>query len=119
MSFQDKVAIVSGGSRGIGRAIVQALAANGARVAFTYVQNKTLADEVAQDGIVAYQSAHLEGVDSEYIVHGKHTCLDLPSTIEEVRRILLEHLQEAPVGRTQITVPSSGSHKESPVPAVK
>ena len=56
MSFQDKVAIVSGGSRGIGRAIVQALAAGGARVAFTYVQNKAGADEVAQNGIVAYQA---------------------------------------------------------------
>jgi 3-oxoacyl-[acyl-carrier protein] reductase len=56
MSFQDKVAIVSGGSRGIGRAIVQALAASGAKVAFTYVQNKSLADEVAQNGILAYQT---------------------------------------------------------------
>jgi 3-oxoacyl-[acyl-carrier protein] reductase len=57
MSFQDKVAIVTGGSRGIGRAIVQALAAGGAKVVFTYVQNKTLADEVAQpDSIVAYQA---------------------------------------------------------------
>jgi 3-oxoacyl-[acyl-carrier protein] reductase len=56
MSFQDKVAIVSGGSRGIGRAIVQALAASGARVAFTYVQNKAGADEVAQNGILAYQA---------------------------------------------------------------
>jgi 3-oxoacyl-[acyl-carrier protein] reductase len=57
MSFQDKVAIVTGGSRGIGRAIVQALAAGGAKVAFTYVQNKALADEVAQgDSVVAYQA---------------------------------------------------------------
>jgi 3-oxoacyl-[acyl-carrier protein] reductase len=57
MSFQDKVAIVTGGSRGIGRAIVQALAADGAKVAFTYVQNKALADEVAHgDSVVAYQA---------------------------------------------------------------
>jgi 3-oxoacyl-[acyl-carrier protein] reductase len=52
-----KVAIVTGGSRGIGRAIVQALAREGAKVAFTYVQNKTLADELANgDTIVGFQA---------------------------------------------------------------
>src|SRR5262245_36504789 len=45
--FSGKVAIVTGGSRGIGRAIVQALAQEGANVVFTYVQNKALAEEVA------------------------------------------------------------------------
>src|SRR5207237_5502825 len=55
--FSGKVAIVTGGSRGIGRAIVQALARDGAKVAFTYVQNKSAADEVADgDKIVAFQA---------------------------------------------------------------
>jgi len=55
--FSGKVAIVTGGSRGIGRAIVQALAREGAKVAFTYVQNQTAADEVANgDTIVSFQA---------------------------------------------------------------
>jgi 3-oxoacyl-[acyl-carrier protein] reductase len=55
--FSGKVAIVTGGSRGIGRAIVQALAREGAMVAFTYVQNKAAADEIANgDTVVGYQA---------------------------------------------------------------
>ena len=55
--FSGKTAIVSGGSRGIGRAIVKALAREGAKVAFTYVQNKAAADEVANnDTIFAFQA---------------------------------------------------------------
>jgi 3-oxoacyl-[acyl-carrier protein] reductase len=41
------VAIVTGGSRGIGRAIVQILAAAGMQVAFTYRENAAAAAEVA------------------------------------------------------------------------
>jgi 3-oxoacyl-[acyl-carrier protein] reductase len=57
VQFQNKVAIVTGGSRGIGRALVLALAREGAKVAFTYAQNKAAADEIANgDTIVAYQT---------------------------------------------------------------
>src|SRR5437762_3042150 len=55
--FSGKVAIVTGGSRGIGRAIVQALAREGAKVAFTYIQNNAAADEIANgDTILAFQA---------------------------------------------------------------
>jgi pimeloyl-ACP methyl ester carboxylesterase len=44
------------------------------------------------DGVVAYESAHIEGVASELVVRSDHSTQGHPDTIEEVRRILREHL---------------------------
>ena len=44
------------------------------------------------DGVVAYTSAHLDGMQSELIVRSGHSCQGHPFTIEEIRRILFEHL---------------------------
>jgi pimeloyl-ACP methyl ester carboxylesterase len=44
------------------------------------------------DGLVTYESAHLEGVESETVVRSFHTCLSNPHVIDEVRRILLLHV---------------------------
>ncbi len=49
MSFADKVAIVTGGTRGIGRAIVLELIAHGAKVAFTYRSQQQAADHLERD----------------------------------------------------------------------
>jgi len=43
------------------------------------------------DGVVAYSSAHLEGMASELVVNSGHSVQQNPEAIEEVRRILLEH----------------------------
>jgi 3-oxoacyl-[acyl-carrier protein] reductase len=47
-----KIAVVTGGSRGIGRACAEALAAQGATVVVNYVKGEAAAKEVA-DGIIA------------------------------------------------------------------
>ena len=46
------------------------------------------------DGVVAYSSAHIDGVASELVVHSGHSAQESPLAIEEVRRILVENLKE-------------------------
>jgi len=48
------------------------------------------------DGVVAYSSAHLENVDSEFVLRCSHSCQGTPAAIEEVRRILHLHLDAQP-----------------------
>ena len=45
MNLENRTALVTGASRGIGRAIAQGFAAAGARVAVNYHQNQTAAEE--------------------------------------------------------------------------
>jgi hypothetical protein len=48
--------------------------------------------EQGNDGVVAYSSAHIDGVESELVVRSPHSCQGNPHTIEEVRRILRLHV---------------------------
>jgi NAD(P)-dependent dehydrogenase (short-subunit alcohol dehydrogenase family) len=56
-------ALVTGGSRGIGRAIVKRLAADGAEVVFSYLQNEGAAREVVSE--VAEDGGHAVAVQAD------------------------------------------------------
>jgi pimeloyl-ACP methyl ester carboxylesterase len=60
------------------------------------VQGKGPPYDALDDGVVEYRSAHLENATSELVVHSGHSCQDDPHTIDEVRRIVLEHLAAEP-----------------------
>jgi hypothetical protein len=48
----------------------------------------------AGDGVVKYTSAHIDGVESEKIVHSGHSVQGNPEAIQEIKRILIEHATE-------------------------
>jgi enoyl-[acyl-carrier protein] reductase III len=57
--FAGKVALVTGGSRGIGRAIALELARQGADVIITYFRNRTAAQETADEIVALGRTAHV------------------------------------------------------------
>jgi len=56
------------------------------------------------DGVVEYKSAHIDYAKSEFIVRSGHSCQGKPPTIEEVRRILYEHVATLPADVTNSKV---------------
>jgi pimeloyl-ACP methyl ester carboxylesterase len=50
--------------------------------------------EGQSDGVVRYDSAHIDGVDSELVVRSSHSAQAKPETVEEIRRILRLHAEE-------------------------
>jgi hypothetical protein len=49
--------------------------------------------ETLNDGVVEYESAHLEEVESELVIQSGHSVQGHPLAISEVDRILREHLE--------------------------
>ena len=72
--FDGRVAIVTGGSRGIGRAIVKELSSRGANVAFSFTKNREMADELVAElqnsdrRVVAYQADVTDFASAEAMV---------------------------------------------------
>jgi hypothetical protein len=46
---------------------------------------------------VMYKSAHIDGVASEKVVRSGHSTQGNPETIQEVKRILMEHADQTAV----------------------
>ena len=65
MNLQNAVALITGGSSGIGRAVAQSLAASGARVAITGRDKRRLADAASSLGAHAIQADVTKEADVE------------------------------------------------------
>lgn len=96
MILKDKVAIVTGGTRGIGRAVVFDLIENGAKVVFTYLQS----DEAA--GIILDEVKELNG-DAEAIKADVRL-------YDEARRVVAEAVER--FGTLDILVNNAGIIKD-------
>lgn len=92
MIFKDKVAIVTGASRGIGKAIALMLADEGAAVVFTYLNNEALARELSLQ--ITNKGA-------------KALALKIDSSDFEQAKALIEKTKEA-FGRLDILVNNAG-----------
>lgn len=71
MRLTDKVILVTGGTRGIGRAIVEKLLSEGARVAFTYRGSKDLADALLQkapDRLLGFQADVTDAARTDAVI---------------------------------------------------
>jgi 3-oxoacyl-[acyl-carrier protein] reductase len=101
--LKGKVALVTGGSRGIGRAIALDLAAEGADVSFTFLQNESKAQEVV-DAIkgVGRRALAIQADVTDY------------SRTQQVVGEVKEYF-----GRLDILVNNAGIHKNEPIWAME
>ena len=95
MTLAGKTAVVTGGSRGIGRAIVRRLAADGARVVFSFRDDKAAADALAREigGAVAVRAdqedlgnldALFEPIDGGLDILVNNAAITAPAPISEI-----------------------------------
>jgi NAD(P)-dependent dehydrogenase (short-subunit alcohol dehydrogenase family) len=112
MTLHDKVAIVTGGSRGIGRAICLGLAAQGAKVV---VAARTEVDTSAGTEFEKYASGTIHETARLIQAHGG-TAIGVKcdvTQVEDIRRLMATTLDR--FGRIDVLVSNSGIDCESPV----
>jgi 3-oxoacyl-[acyl-carrier protein] reductase len=95
------VAIVTGGSRGIGRAIVETLAAAGMEVVFTYLQNSAAATEV----LTAYKALKITAEPLD--VRDASACTALAERVADR------------TGRIDLLVNNAGVIRDNPLTALE
>ena len=97
--LSGKVALVTGGSRGIGAGIVKRLAREKADVAFTYLKEKAAADSVVKE-------ASTEGSRAIAIPADSSSARELTNAVEKVAKEF---------GRIDILVSSAGTFLFKPI----
>ncbi|MGA7159943.1 MAG: 3-oxoacyl-[acyl-carrier-protein] reductase [Bacteroidota bacterium] len=96
IQLQNKIALVTGGTRGIGKAIVLALADAGGAVAFTYRSSKESADAIVAE--LRTKGVHVAGYQSD--------ASDLAQANDIVQKVVQEF------GRLDILVNNAGITKD-------
>ncbi|HZS48831.1 MAG TPA: 3-oxoacyl-[acyl-carrier-protein] reductase [Blastocatellia bacterium] len=79
MSFQGKSAIVTGGARGIGRAIAIALAKQGCNIAFNYAKSADAANQLVEE----IQSLGVRALASQTDVANHEAAKDMVAQVKE------------------------------------
>jgi len=99
LPLEEKTALVTGGSRGIGRAIAERLAADGAAIVINYARNEQLAHEVVK--AISANGGKAIGVQADV------------SKPAEVQRLFSE--AEKAIGGLDIVIANAGVHIVKPL----
>ncbi len=99
--LSKSVFVVTGGSRGIGAAIVESAAAAGNNVAFTFNNNKAAADNVL---------AKVSGLKNDVNCRAYQLNVRNPSEVDAFSEKVLKDF-----GSVQVVVPNAGINKNGPV----
>lgn len=65
--------------------------------------------ETGGDGVVKYESAHVDGVESELVVRSGHSVQQTPEAVEELMRILMEHAGQAACAPNPTAAPAKAT----------